>query len=98
LVAEIPAERRACIVRSEAARKLAVCKYTNRGATSLPSLALSVVYATGASSSRRRPRSQTPHPSSSSDDDEDDSGRFIGPEDFVKDPVEEEHALAEAVA
>jgi hypothetical protein len=46
------------------------------------------------------PRSPTspPSSSSSSSDDEADSGRVIGPNNFVKDPVEEEHALAEAVA
>jgi hypothetical protein len=37
-------------------------------------------------------------PSSSSDDDKADSGRVTGPDDFVKDPAEEEHVLAEAMA
>jgi hypothetical protein len=40
-----------------------------------------------------------PPPSSSSDDDDEaDSGRIIGPNDFVKDPAKEERALADAVA
>jgi hypothetical protein len=37
-------------------------------------------------------------PSSASDDDDADSWRVIGPEDFVKEPAEEERALAEALA
>jgi hypothetical protein len=37
-------------------------------------------------------------PPSSSFDGEVDSGRVIGPEDFVKEPTEEERALAEALA
>jgi hypothetical protein len=45
----------------------------------------------------RYPRSPNPPPSSSSSD-EADSGRVIGLEDFVKDPAEEERALAEALA
>jgi hypothetical protein len=77
-------------------------RYTNYSARLLPKLAPYATYATGASSSHRhrRPRCPTLHPSSfsSSDDDEADSGRVIGPDDFVKDPAEEGHALAEAVA
>jgi hypothetical protein len=86
---------KARIVRSEAARKRVVHKYTNCGVTPLPSLAPYAVYATGASSSRRCPRSPTPPPSSSSSDDEADFGRIINPEDFVNNPAEEELALAE---
>jgi hypothetical protein len=39
LVAETPAERRARIIRSQAVKKRAVRKYTNRGVTPPPKLA-----------------------------------------------------------
>jgi hypothetical protein len=95
-VAETPAERRARIVRSEAARKRAVQKWMNIGARPPPKLAPYTAYATGeASSSHRRPRSPTSPPA---DEDNADSGRVIGPEDFVKEPTEEELALAKALA
>jgi hypothetical protein len=97
-VAETPADRRAHIVRSEAAKKRAVRRYTNHDATPSPKLALYTAYATGASSSCHHPRSPMLPPSSSSDDDKADSERVIGPDNFVKDPTEEEHALAEAMA
>jgi hypothetical protein len=51
-----------------------------------------------ASSLRRRSRSPTPPPAFDDDEDDADSGRVIGPEDFVKRPAEEELALAEALA
>jgi hypothetical protein len=98
-VAETPAERRARIVRSEAARKRAVRKWTNVGMRPSPKLPPYAAYATGeASSSRRRPRSLTPPPCSDDEEDDADSGRVIGPKDFVKEPAEEEQALAEALA
>jgi hypothetical protein len=81
-------------MRSEAAKKRSVCKYTNRGTTPPASLAPYAAYATGASCSRHRPCSLTPPPFSSSSSDKADSGRVISPDD----PVEEERALAEALA
>jgi hypothetical protein len=51
-----------------------------------------------ASSLRRRSRSPTPPSAFNDDEDDADSGRVIGPEDFVKRPAEEELALAEALA
>jgi hypothetical protein len=80
------------------AKKHAVRKYTNRGVTPPQSLASYVHYAMGASSSRRRPRSPTPPSSCNDDDDEAEEGHVIGPEDFIKDPVEEACTLAEALA
>jgi hypothetical protein len=60
-VAETPAERQARIVRSEAARKRAMQKWTNVGARPPPKLAPYTAYAMGeASFSRRPPRSSTP--------------------------------------
>jgi hypothetical protein len=56
-VAETPAERRARIVRSEAARKRVMRKWANVGVTPPPKMAPYAAYATGESSSRRRPRS-----------------------------------------
>jgi hypothetical protein len=95
-VLETPDERRARIC-SEAVKKRAVHKYTNHSVTPSQSLAPYVAYATGASSLHCCPRCPTPPPSSSSSDDEADFGRVIGPEDFVKDPAEEERAMAEAL-
>jgi hypothetical protein len=96
-VAETPAERRARIVNSEATNKRVVHRWTNHGARPPPKLAPYTAYATGASSSRGRPRSPTPPPSSSSSD-EVDSRRVIDLEDFVNEPAEEECALMEALA
>jgi hypothetical protein len=62
-------------------------KWTNVGTRPPPKLGPYTAYATGeASSSRRRPRSATQPPASNDD------------EDFVKEPAEEELALAEALA
>jgi hypothetical protein len=98
-MAETPAKRRARIVRSEAARKRAVCKWTNVGARPPLKLAPYTAYATGESTSSRRPCSLTPPPASDDDDDDDaDSGHVIGPKDFVKEAAEEEHAVVEALA
>jgi hypothetical protein len=72
--------------------------WTNHGARPPPKLAPYTAYATGASFSRCRPHSPTLPPSSSSFDGAVDSGRVIGSEDFVKEPTEEEHALAEVLA
>jgi hypothetical protein len=74
-------------------------KWTNVGASPPPKLAPYAVYAMGeAFSSRRRPCSPTPPSASNDDEDDADSGCIIGPEDFVKEPTEEERALAEALA
>jgi hypothetical protein len=98
-MAETPAKWRARIIRSEAVRKPDVWNWTNIGARPPPKLAPYVAYATGvASFLRRGPWSLTPPPASAVDEDNADSGRVIGPEDFVKEPAEEEHALAEALA
>jgi hypothetical protein len=73
-----------------------VRKWTNVGTRPPPKLPPYAAYATGeASSLRRRPQSSTPPPASN---DNVDSGRIIGPEDFIKEPAEEEHALEEALA
>jgi hypothetical protein len=93
------AELQAHIVHSEAARKRIMRKWTNVSASPPPKLAPYAVYAMGeAFSSRRRPCSLTPPSSSNDDEDDADSGCVIGPEDFVKEPTEEERALAEALA
>jgi hypothetical protein len=42
--------------------------------------------------------SLTPPPSFDDEEDDTDSGRVIGPEDFIKEPAEEEQVLAEALA
>jgi hypothetical protein len=81
---------------SATTKKCAVHKYTNRGATPPPSLALYAHYAAGALSSRRRRHSPTPPPSSC--DDEAEEGHIIGPEDFVKDEAEEARMLANTLA
>jgi hypothetical protein len=89
-------ERRWRIVRSEVAKKRVVRMYTKYGARLPLKLAAD---ATGASFSRHRPRSlMPPLSSSSSSSDEAKSRSVIGPDDFVKDPAEEERALAEALA
>jgi hypothetical protein len=97
-VAETPAKRWARIVCSEAAKECVVRRYTNHGARTPPQLTPYAAYATGASSSQRRPCSPTPPPSSSTSSDDADSGRVIGPKDFVKEPAEEERALAKTAA
>jgi hypothetical protein len=66
-----------------------VRKWTNVGTRPPPKLAPYTAYATGeASSSRRRLRSSTSSSASNDDEDYVDSGRVIGPEDFVKEPAE----------
>jgi hypothetical protein len=84
---------RACIICSEEARKHAVHKWTNYGARPSPKLAPYATYAMVESCLCRRPRSSM-SPLASDDDDDADLGRVIGPEDFAKDPAEEERALA----